>query len=87
MPPGSPRPVLPAGDPVKAQPLLAQELRQLDIEVEREHPAGVSFLGPLASGYRAAGEVIAVLPGTTRLIAPSISVGGHCVLPWLPCVA
>jgi 23S rRNA (guanine2445-N2)-methyltransferase / 23S rRNA (guanine2069-N7)-methyltransferase len=33
--------------------LLSAELRALGIHVEREHPAGVAFGGPLADGYRA----------------------------------
>ncbi len=33
--------------------LLAGELRGLGLEVTREHPAGVSFSGPLSDGYRA----------------------------------
>ncbi len=33
--------------------LLATELRELGIQVDREHPAGVSFSGPLRSAYLA----------------------------------
>jgi len=33
--------------------LLAGELRALGLEVTREHPAGVEFVGPLSHGYRA----------------------------------
>ena len=31
--------------------LLAGELRALGLDVAREHPAGVSFTGPLRDGY------------------------------------
>ena len=42
-----------AACPLGVSELLASELRALGIDVEREHPAGVSFAGPLTRGYRA----------------------------------
>jgi 23S rRNA (guanine2445-N2)-methyltransferase / 23S rRNA (guanine2069-N7)-methyltransferase len=41
-----------AACPLGVSELLARELRALGIDVEREHPAGVSFAGTLADGYR-----------------------------------
>ncbi len=42
-----------AACPRNVSDLLAAELRELGIEVDREHPAGVGFHGPLRSAYRA----------------------------------
>jgi 23S rRNA (guanine2445-N2)-methyltransferase / 23S rRNA (guanine2069-N7)-methyltransferase len=42
-----------AACPRNVSDLLASELRDLGIDVEREHPAGVSFHGPLRSAYLA----------------------------------
>jgi 23S rRNA (guanine2445-N2)-methyltransferase / 23S rRNA (guanine2069-N7)-methyltransferase len=42
-----------AACPRNVSDLLAAELRDLGVDVEREHPAGVSFRGPLASAYLA----------------------------------
>ena len=42
-----------AACPRNVADLLAGELRALGIEVQREHPAGVSFSGPLRAGYAA----------------------------------
>ena len=50
---GPPAAVLFAACPRNVSDLLAAELRALDVEVEREHPAGVSFRGTLAAAYAA----------------------------------
>src|SRR6187200_1821361 len=42
-----------AACPLGVSELLAGELRELGIDVEREHPAGVAFAGRLTDGYRA----------------------------------
>ncbi len=42
-----------AACPRNVSDLLAAELRALDVDVEREHPAGVGFRGPLRSAYLA----------------------------------
>jgi 23S rRNA (guanine2445-N2)-methyltransferase / 23S rRNA (guanine2069-N7)-methyltransferase len=42
-----------AACPLGVTELLARELRALGIDVEREHPAGVTFAGALTDGYRA----------------------------------
>ena len=42
-----------AACPLGVSELLASELRELGIDVEREHPAGVTFAGRLSDGYRA----------------------------------
>ncbi len=42
-----------AACPRQVADLLAGELRALGLEVTREHPAGVEFVGPLSHGYRA----------------------------------
>jgi 23S rRNA (guanine2445-N2)-methyltransferase / 23S rRNA (guanine2069-N7)-methyltransferase len=42
-----------AACPRHVSDLLAGELRSLGLEVTREHPAGVEFVGPLVDGYRA----------------------------------
>ncbi|HSQ68780.1 MAG TPA: bifunctional 23S rRNA (guanine(2069)-N(7))-methyltransferase RlmK/23S rRNA (guanine(2445)-N(2))-methyltransferase RlmL, partial [Steroidobacteraceae bacterium] len=42
-----------AACPRNVADLLAGELRPLGIDVQREHPAGVSFRGPLEAGYAA----------------------------------
>jgi len=42
-----------AACPLGVSELLASELRGLGIDVEREHPAGVTFAGRLSDGYRA----------------------------------
>ena len=42
-----------AACPLNVADMLSAELRQVGVDVVREHPAGVSFEGPLASAYRA----------------------------------
>ena len=42
-----------AACPRNVSDLLAGELRGVGIAVDREHPAGVSFSGPLQDAYRA----------------------------------
>ena len=42
-----------AACPLGVSELLAGELRELGIDVEREHPAGVAFAGRLADGWAA----------------------------------
>ena len=42
-----------AACPRNVSDLLAAELRELGIDVTREHPAGVSFHGPLRGAYLA----------------------------------
>jgi len=76
-----------AACPRNVADLLAEELRALGIEVSREHPAGVSFAGPLAHGYlaclhsRTASRVILTL---TEVPAPSPEAlhGALLDVPW-----
>ncbi|HEX6573037.1 MAG TPA: hypothetical protein VF055_13515, partial [Steroidobacteraceae bacterium] len=42
-----------AACPRNVSDLLATELREMDVAVEREHPAGVSFSGSLRDAYQA----------------------------------
>ena len=76
-----------AACPLNVADLLATELRQFDIEVEREHPAGVSFLGPLASAYtaclrsRTASRVLLTLADLDA-IDPDVMYRGLLELPW-----
>ena len=76
-----------AACPLNVADLLATELRQFDVEVEREHPAGVSFLGPVASAYtaclrsRTASRVLLTLADLDA-IDPDVMYRGLLELPW-----
>ena len=67
--------------------LLGGELRALGLNVTREHPAGVSFTGPLRDGYlaclasRTASRVLLVL-GTVPVDTPEAMYGAIRDLPW-----
>jgi 23S rRNA (guanine2445-N2)-methyltransferase / 23S rRNA (guanine2069-N7)-methyltransferase len=67
--------------------LLAAELRGLDIVVTREHPAGVSFTGPLEHGYlaclhsRTASRVLLTL-ATVPLASAEAMYEALLALPW-----
>jgi 23S rRNA (guanine2445-N2)-methyltransferase / 23S rRNA (guanine2069-N7)-methyltransferase len=67
--------------------LLAGELRALGLNVTREHPAGVSFTGPLQHGYlaclasRTASRVLLTL-GTVPLDGPEAMYEAIRALPW-----
>ena len=67
--------------------LLGGELRALGLNVTREHPAGVSFSGPLRDGYlaclasRTASRVLLVL-GTVPVDTPEAMYGAIRDLPW-----
>ena len=76
-----------AACPRNVPDLLATELRDLGIAVEREHPAGVSFRGPLRDAYaaclnsRTASRVVLTL---TEVEAPTADhmYRGLLELPW-----
>jgi len=76
-----------AGCPRHVSELLAGELRALGLAVTREHPAGVSFTGPLASGYtaclhsRTASRVLLAL-ATVPLDTVEAMHGALQALPW-----
>jgi 23S rRNA (guanine2445-N2)-methyltransferase / 23S rRNA (guanine2069-N7)-methyltransferase len=76
-----------AACPRNVADLLAAELRQSGLEVEREHPAGVSFLGPLASAYtaclrsRTASRVLLTLADLDAA-DPDLMYRGLLELPW-----
>ena len=67
--------------------LLASELRDRGINVTREHPAGVSFMGPIAHGYvaclhaRTASRVLLTL-ATVPLDSPETMYEALRNLPW-----
>jgi 23S rRNA (guanine2445-N2)-methyltransferase / 23S rRNA (guanine2069-N7)-methyltransferase len=67
--------------------ILASELRDLGINVTREHPAGVSFTGPIAHGYlaclhsRTASRVLFTL-ATVPLDSPEAMYDALRNLPW-----
>ncbi len=67
--------------------LLAGELRVLGLNVTREHPAGVSFTGPLRDGYlaclasRTASRVLLVL-GTVPVDTPEAMYEAIRAMPW-----
>jgi 23S rRNA (guanine2445-N2)-methyltransferase / 23S rRNA (guanine2069-N7)-methyltransferase len=67
--------------------LLGGELRALGLNVTREHPAGVSFTGPLRDGYlaclasRTASRVLLVL-GTVPVDTPEAMYEAIRDLPW-----
>ena len=67
--------------------LLGGELRALGLNVTREHPAGVSFTGPLHDGYlaclasRTASRVLLVL-GTVPVDTPEAMYEATRDLPW-----
>jgi 23S rRNA (guanine2445-N2)-methyltransferase / 23S rRNA (guanine2069-N7)-methyltransferase len=67
--------------------LLGGELRALGLNVTREHPAGVSFAGPLRDGYlaclasRTASRVLLVL-GTLPVDTPEAMYEAIRDLPW-----
>jgi len=83
----SPRLEFFAACPRHVSELLAAELRALDIDVTREHPAGVSFAGPLASGYvaclhsRTASRVLLAL-GTVPLDTVEAMYESLRRIPW-----
>jgi len=76
-----------AACPRNVADLLAGELRRVGIAVEREHPAGVSFRGPLRDAYlaclhsRTASRVLMTL---TEVAAPDPDqmYRGLLELPW-----
>ena len=76
-----------AACPRNVADLLAQELREFGVEVEREHPAGVSFLGPLSSAYlaclrsRTASRVLLTLADLDAA-DPDLMYRGLLELPW-----
>lgn len=76
-----------AACPRNVADLLAAELRSLGIEPGREHPAGVSFAGRVADGYRAclhsrtASRVILTLAEVPAHSAESLYAGVRD-LPW-----
>ncbi len=67
--------------------LLAGELRALGLNVTREHPAGVSFTGPIRDGYlaclasRTASRVLLTL-GTVPLDSPETLYDAIRAMPW-----
>ena len=67
--------------------LLAGELRALGLDVTREHPAGVSFTGPLSDGYlaclasRTASRVLLTL-GSVPLDSPETMYEAIRAMPW-----
>ncbi|HET7202124.1 MAG TPA: bifunctional 23S rRNA (guanine(2069)-N(7))-methyltransferase RlmK/23S rRNA (guanine(2445)-N(2))-methyltransferase RlmL [Steroidobacteraceae bacterium] len=73
--------------PRNVSDLLATELREFGIEVDREHPAGVSFRGPLRSAYlaclraRTASRVLLTL-GEIDGSDPDRMHAGLMELPW-----
>jgi len=76
-----------AACPRNTADLLAAELRAIGVEAGREHPAGVSFAGPLEHAYRAclhsrtASRVILTLTETSAQSAEALYEGVHEV-PW-----
>ena len=76
-----------AACPRNVSDLLATELRDLGIEVDREHPAGVGFRGPLRSAYlaclhsRTASRVLLTL-GDIDGSDPDRMHAGLFELPW-----
>src|SRR5512135_2454030 len=73
--------------PLNVADLLAAELRAVGIEPGREHPAGVSFAGPLAHGYlaclhsRTASRVILTL-GEVEAHSPEALYDGIRAISW-----
>jgi len=67
--------------------VLVKEMRALGLNVTREHPAGVSFTGPLRDGYlaclasRTASRVLLVL-GTVPVETPEAMYAAIRDLPW-----
>ncbi|MGI9245621.1 MAG: hypothetical protein ACR2I8_02800, partial [Steroidobacteraceae bacterium] len=76
-----------AACPRNVSDLLAAELRSFGIEVDREHPAGVSFHGSLRSGYvaclrsRTASRVLLTL-GEFDASDPDRMHAGLRTVPW-----
>ena len=76
-----------AACPRNVSDLLAGELRELGIDVGREHPAGVSFTGPLRSAYlaclhsRTASRVLVTLADLDAS-DPDTMYRGLLTLPW-----
>jgi 23S rRNA (guanine2445-N2)-methyltransferase / 23S rRNA (guanine2069-N7)-methyltransferase len=76
-----------AACPLNVSDMLAGELRELGIEVGREHPAGVGFTGPLRSAYlaclhsRTASRVLLTL-GDLDAADPDTMYRGLLTLPW-----
>jgi 23S rRNA (guanine2445-N2)-methyltransferase / 23S rRNA (guanine2069-N7)-methyltransferase len=76
-----------AACPLNVADMLSLELRQVGVEVVREHPAGVSFTGPLASAYmaclqsRTASRVLLTL-ADLEASDPDVMYRGLLELPW-----
>ena len=76
-----------AACPLNVADMLSLELRQVGVEVVREHPAGVSFTGPLASAYtaclqsRTASRVLLTL-ADLNASDPDVMYRGLLELPW-----
>jgi 23S rRNA (guanine2445-N2)-methyltransferase / 23S rRNA (guanine2069-N7)-methyltransferase len=76
-----------AACPLNVADMLSAELREVGVNVVREHPAGVSFDGPLASAYRAclhsriASRVLLTI-GDLNASDPDVMYRGLLELPW-----
>ena len=76
-----------AACPLNVADMLSAELRQFGVDVVREHPAGVSFEGPLASAYtaclqaRTASRVLLTL-ADLNASDPDVMYRGLLELPW-----
>jgi 23S rRNA (guanine2445-N2)-methyltransferase / 23S rRNA (guanine2069-N7)-methyltransferase len=76
-----------AACPLNVADMLSAELREVGVNVVREHPAGVSFDGPLASAYRAclhsriASRVLLTI-ADLNASDPDVMYRGLLELPW-----
>ena len=76
-----------AACPLNVADMLSAELRQAGVDVVREHPAGVSFEGPLSSAYtaclrsRIASRVLLTL-ADLNASDPDVMYRGLLELPW-----
>jgi 23S rRNA (guanine2069-N7)-methyltransferase / 23S rRNA (guanine2445-N2)-methyltransferase len=76
-----------AACPLNVADMLSAELRDVGVNVVREHPAGVSFDGPLASAYRAclhsriASRVLLTI-ADLNASDPDVMYRGLLELPW-----
>jgi 23S rRNA (guanine2445-N2)-methyltransferase / 23S rRNA (guanine2069-N7)-methyltransferase len=76
-----------AACPLNVADMLSAELREMGVNVVREHPAGVSFDGPLASAYRAclhsrlASRVLLTI-ADLNASDPDVMYRGLLELPW-----
>jgi 23S rRNA (guanine2445-N2)-methyltransferase / 23S rRNA (guanine2069-N7)-methyltransferase len=76
-----------AACPLNVADMLSAELRDVGVNVVREHPAGVSFDGPLASAYRAclhsriASRVLLTI-ADLNASDPDVMYRGLVELPW-----